>query len=149
MKMTESEKLEAFLKAEKLMASRVIDSEVSRQLQKQFKITAKIANNIIKSVVKQWMDDYEDQREQFKTRQLAVLYEISRICFKKEKYDSAIKVEGLIAKITGTLEPVNAVVSGSEDFMAALEKRTEEEHLFYAENGFWPEDVSSNGQTVN
>jgi hypothetical protein len=138
---SQSERIEALLMTEKMLAGRVSKSKIIIKLAEEYHIDENNAKKLIKQVLKQWVIDSETYREQTKARTLKTLSLLFVMALKEKDIDQCRKIEEFRAKIEGLIGGQKEIIPVMEtNGLSKFSDRTEEEVEFYLKNDCFPEE---------
>lgn len=137
-RLSKSERLEAMLAAEKMLAERFHDDQVVRALQGRYECSVHQARGVLRSVYDRWEQESAERRSWRREQQIRSLEDLYREARKAKKFHVCVRIETLLARIEGTLEPDRMLVMGGRD--DDFETRTEAELDHYIAHGCWPEE---------
>lgn len=129
----------ALVTAEGLLADLFSDVQVERAIKKEFVLTDIQAKGIVREVIKLWKEESVDDLAESRVRILRALDKLFRRSIRASQLSVAQRCLKLRAEILGVIPEKRPFIPLVEDAQED-DDRTEEDYLFFATNGFYPEE---------
>lgn len=139
MTMESTEKVEAFLFAERLLCKRMPEEAVIREIKLRYACADITARHVINRVKTVWIKESESSRSEKKANALATLSHLTKMAIEHRDIKGAISVERLRAEIEGTLIQDNEMKESIQ--FEEWQNRSREELEFFTSHGCWPEEL--------